>query len=232
MIKVLRGRTITLLELLPTDVAQRLLSAGRLRAYKAGQAIQDRGEERQSLSIVRSGQVLAGNLGLDGTFLASALLYPGDCFGEITLFTGLPRTQNLWAQGETEIVDIGKRPFMDLFASEPAIPLAMMKISQLRSYELIEFLDALRRLSLLERLARLLLAAIEPGAKCAMLECRQEDIAFMLGVSRVSVGKALKRLQADGLIALGYGRIQIESVADLAARVKADAQLLPILSRE
>lgn len=58
-----------------------------------------------------------------------------------------------------------------------------------------------QRLSLPARLARLLMTGVDPDAKTG-IECRHEDFEFMLKVSRVSVGNALKRLEADGLVAL------------------------------
>ncbi|MBG53979.1 MAG: hypothetical protein CML99_16425 [Rhodobiaceae bacterium] len=98
---------------------------------------------------------------------------------------------------------------------------------------MMEFMDAQRRLSLQVRLARLLLASVEPGTASASVECRQEDLAFMLGVSRVAAGKALKKIQAAGLVRLGYGRIEIPSVQRLKTMVRdADLLTLPTASAE
>jgi len=42
-------------------------------------------------------------------------LREGDFFGEMALFTGEPRTANVLAAEETEVLEIGKRAMQDLF---------------------------------------------------------------------------------------------------------------------
>jgi len=50
----------------------------------------------------------------------------------------------------------------------------------------------------------------------------------MLGVSGAPVGKALKRLEADGLVSLDYGRIHIPDVRRLKDRIESEEQLEPL----
>jgi len=226
--RVLREKTRVLGDFLRPDLMDRILKTGVKRRFADGQMIQQRGDADSHMSIVTAGKVVAGNMGLDGSFLASALLYPGEHFGDFTLFAGMPRSQNLWAQGPTEITQIGGNKFLALMEEEPAIARALLAISTLRNYELVEFLDVQRRLSLPARISRLLLTSVEPDAKSETIECRQEDLAVMLGVSRVAVGKALKKLAMDGLVELGYGRIRLPNVKRLRARVTEEFQLLPL----
>jgi len=226
--RVLREKSRVLADFLRPDLMDRILKTGVKRRFADGQMIQQRGDADSHMSIVTAGKVVAGNMGLDGSFLASALLYPGEHFGDFTLFAGMPRSQNLWAQGPTEITQIGGNKFLALMEEEPAIARALLAISTLRNYELVEFLDVQRRLSLPARISRLLLTSVEPDAKSETIECRQEDLAVMLGVSRVAVGKALKKLAMDGLVELGYGRIRLPNVKRLRARVTEEFQLLPL----
>jgi CRP-like cAMP-binding protein len=226
--RILREKTKTLNDFLPAGVMDRILAAGVTKRFADGQLIQQRGDEGDHICFVRSGQVVAGNFGLDGGFLASALLYPGEYYGDFSLFAGVPRSQNLWAQGATDITRVEGKTFLTLMEKEPAIARALLTISTLRNYELIEFLDVQRRLTLPARISRLLLTALEPEARSETIPCRQEDLAGMLGVSRVSIGKALKKLERQGLIKLGYGRIDVPDVARLRAQVDAEFQLGPL----
>lgn len=226
--KILREKSATLADLLPPETMAHLRKAGSTKTYQAGRSIQDRGDTWQGVSIVNSGQVVAGNTGADGSFLASAILRPGECFGEFTALLGLPRTHSLWAQEACSITHIKRAAFMDLMDSDPAITRALLTLTLLRNYELLDFLDSQRRLSLSARIARLLLTAVEGTSNTATVECRQEDLAFMLGVSRVAIGKALKRLEQQALIQLGYGRIFMLDVAALRDCVKTEDQFLPI----
>jgi len=226
--KVLRAKARTLYDLLPDDVMARILRAGTSRKFKDGQIIQQRGDDRQGVSILTAGQIVAGNAGLDGSFLVSALLRPGETFGEFTVFAGLPHTHTLWAQGDTEITFVKAAAFKKLMVDEPLLAQAMVTFTLLRNYELIEFVDAQRRLSLKVRIALLLLTSIDQDARSETVECRQEDLAVVLGVSRVAAGKALKRMEKDDLLRLHYGRIEVPDVARLRAEVAREDQFYPI----
>ncbi|PCJ69841.1 MAG: hypothetical protein COA62_10075 [Rhodobiaceae bacterium] len=226
--KVLRPKSKTLKDLLPSRIMDRLLAAGSKRKYSDGQIVQERGDNNQGLAIVTSGQVVAGNVGLDGSFLVSALLRPGETFGEYTLFAGLPRTHTVWSQGEAEITFIKATPFSKLLDEEPAIARALLTLTLLRNYEMLEFMDAQRRFSLRARIARLLLVTVDAETGRETIECRHEDLAFMLGVSRVAIGKALKRMKEEGVVGLHYGHIEIPNVRRLKKMIEAEDQFFPI----
>ena len=226
--KVLRPKSKTLTDLLSPPVMEKLLAAGTRRRFTDGQIVQERGDADKGLAIVTKGQVIAGNIGRDGSFLPSALLRPGETFGENTLFADLPRTHTLWASGPTEITFIRQRPFMKLFDETPAIAAALLSLTLLRNHEMIEFMDGHRRLPLKVRLARLLLSVTEDECAEARIDCRQEDLAYMLGVSRVAIGKALKSLEREGFLKLGYGYLRIDAPATLASMVARHEQLLPV----
>ncbi len=226
--KVLRPKTKTLSETLSPDTFDKLISSGSTKKYADGQIIQDRGDKRPGLTIVTAGEVVAGNVGHDGSFLTSALLRPGETFGEQTLFSDLRRTHTLWAQGPAEITFVSAKAFFTLLDEEPNIARALLTLMVQRNYEMMDFIDAQRRFSLKARVARLLLATAEEANNQATIECRQEDLAFMLGVSRVAAGKALKLLQDEGLVALRYGRIDIRDVARLRALIADEDQFFPV----
>ncbi len=223
--RVLRAKTRTLYDLLPQPVLDRVLATGTSRGFKDGQIIQQRGDDRQGISVLTSGQIVAGNAGADGSFLVSALLRPGETFGEFTVMADLPHTHTLWSQGETTITFIKGSLARRLMDEEPAFAHALLTIALLRNHELLEFLDAQRRLTLPIRIAQLLLTSVDSKARADRVECRQEDLAVTLGVSRVATGKALKRLEQDGMVELGYGRIDLPDVQGLIAKVEADDPL-------
>ena len=91
-------------------------------------------------------------------------------------------------------------------------------------------MDVQRRLPVVARVARLLLSAADMSQAQNVIMCRQEDLAIMLGVSRVAIGKALKKLESDHLVDVGYGQIRLPDVSRLLGRVKADDPLYPLSS--
>lgn len=223
-----RSSIATLADLLPENVMDQMCAAGRTRQYRDGELIQRRGDARRGLSILMSGQIIAGNVGMDGSFVVSSLLQAGECFGEFTLFAGLPRTHDLSTSGAATVMHLSERSFFELFDSEPAIGKALLTITLRRTHDLLEFSDSQRRLSLPVRVAKLLLSFTSNEDGLLLVRCKQEELAYFLGVTRVSVNKALQSLTDEGLLSLGYGVIEIKDEHRLNLWVEARSLVVPV----
>lgn len=207
--KSFRIENKTFLESLPDSVAEKLLSAANLIKYDNGQLINSRDEEKPGLSIVAHGAAHVSIYGENGGFLLTAILGPGEIFGEFTIFAELPRTHDIYAAKDTQIYQLSAPVFMRFYEQEPVISRAMLKTILVRSFLLHEILDALRRLPIKQRTAKVLMTMLQVSEEPNRIQCRQSELANTLGVSRVSVGKALKHLQAEGLLELHYREISI-----------------------
>ncbi len=217
-----------LLDILSPALAEKLNNSGKTYSYNDGELIQSRGDARPGVSIIAEGAVRIGNTGIDGSFITTAIFGPGQCFGEFTLFAGLPRTHEATAVGATLLRQIPGPEFLRLFDAEPELSHALLKISLARNHVLLEFFDDFRRLPLPVRLAKSLLTMSATAADPNLLRVRQEDLAFALGISRVSVGKVLQRLQRDGLIELGYRCIHLPEVEKLEQWVADRNVIIPL----
>ena len=207
------------LELLTEPVADRIRLESKLVSYTDGQLIHSRGAQKPGLSIVASGAACIGIYGIDGTFVITATLGVGETFGEFTLFTDLPRTHDVFATGTAEIYQLSSKSFNAIYDQEPEIARALLKKTLSRTHQLLEMLDSIRRLPIREQTAKLLLSMTPSASTSATLKCRQSELAFTLGVSRVSLNRALSNLTELGLVGLGYGHIEIPSVPKLQAWV-------------
>ncbi|MEM9624399.1 MAG: cyclic nucleotide-binding domain-containing protein, partial [Pseudomonadota bacterium] len=154
---ILEAHSPLLQDLLPSRLLRQLQQIARTISYRDGQIIHSRGDAKPGLSMVRQGLVQVGNFGSDGSYITTSTLGPGQCFGEFTLFAGLPRTHSITARGDCEVDQIPGPAFMRLFNREPELARAMLTISLIRTHGLLEFLDDLRRLPLLVRVAKVLL---------------------------------------------------------------------------
>lgn len=201
------------MDLLPEEVAEKVRQESTNVKYADGQFIQSRGDSKPGISIVRSGAASAGIIGIDGTVSMTTLLGPGQSFGEFTIFTELPRTHDVTAAGDTEIYQMSAARFIRLYDNEPELSRALLKTALIRSHILLEMLDAIRRLPITERTAKILRSMSHTAGNPSLLECRQSELAYTLGVSRISLNKALKRLAELDLIKLGYGQIRIPDPA-------------------
>ncbi|MFT7685489.1 MAG: CRP/FNR family cyclic AMP-dependent transcriptional regulator [Candidatus Azotimanducaceae bacterium] len=83
-------------DFLSLTVHRQLIELAARKSYADGQLIYSRGDNR------------VGNIGNDGSYLATSVLDNGQCFGEFTVFAGLPRTHDITAAGETNIAECPK----------------------------------------------------------------------------------------------------------------------------
>lgn len=209
MIDLLQHGSPSLIDLISDELWRQLQAIGTVERYQDGQMIHMRGDEKPGITVVLDGRVMIGLQGSEGTFLTSSVMGRGQCFGEFTLFAGLPRTHDISAIGETQVLQIKGKPFLALFNAEPSLSHALLTINVYRTHGLLEFLDDLRRLPLPVHVAKFLLSMSESASNKKEIQCNQEVLAFNFGVSRISIGKALKKLEATGLIEVGYGKIGI-----------------------
>tara|TARA_R110001606_G_scaffold233942_1_gene381518 strand:- start:15087 stop:15779 length:693 start_codon:yes stop_codon:yes gene_type:complete len=218
------------LDLLPEQVAEKVRRESTVVKYTDGQFIQSRGDPNPGISIVRSGVANAAIIGIDGSVSMTTLLGPGQSFGEFTIFAELPRTHDVSATGPTEIYQIPATRFKRLYDNEPELSRALLKTALIRSHILLEMLDAIRRLPIRERTAKILQSMSHTAGNPNLLECRQSELAFTLGVSRISLNRALKQLAELNLIELGYREINIPAPEILADWVTTHCNPAPLSS--
>lgn len=212
-----QGDSTAILDLLPENIIRSLKSMATLSRYAAGQLIQSRGDNNPGLSIVKKGTVNIGVYGVDGVFVMASMLGEGEAYGEFTLFTHLPRTHDVSAATDVEIYQLNGARFLKLCDQEPILVKVMLRVALVRTHILLELLDAMRRLPVLERTAKLILFLAERPTVSGYIPTKQNDLALGLGVSRVTLGKVLKQLSELELIELGYRKISLPDKSKLAA---------------
>ncbi len=199
------------------ETAARIERAATRMRYGDGRLIHSRGDDRPGFSLVVDGAVRFVKPLVNGDELTVSVLGVGHSFGEATIFAGMGRAYDAVAVGDTVIDQVSKPAFERLLDSEPMLARALLEATTTRLYSVLSLLDDMRSLPLDARTAKLIAGMASSAKNPDRIECRQSDLAFTLGVSRVSIGKALTALQAAGVIALGYGEIHIPDRKALAA---------------
>lgn len=193
-------------------VRDKIAAAGSVVTYQDGQLVQSRGDPKPGISIIVSGAVQTGIFGADGTFIMTSTLRVGQTFGEFTLFTDLPRTHDIVASGPTQINQVSAPAFERLVEQHPEILRTLLKTTLVRAHRLLEMMDAIRRLPMRERTAKILLLMLQSGGGRQFFDYRQTELADALGVSRTSLNSALRQLRELGLIETGYGQIRVPDI--------------------
>ena len=198
--------------LLPGELQEQLLGEGRLLRLSAGQQLFRRGDPPCGLYAVLGGSMRVGAVSRQGKEALLTLVEAPYWFGEISLFDGLPRTHDAFADSASTLLLLPQAGLLALLEREPQ---HWRDFALLMSHKLRLAFIALEDMSLLPaapRLARRLLLIAENYGESEprrVLHLAQEQLALMLSLSRQTTNQILKELQAQGVVQLTYGEIEI-----------------------
>ncbi|MFI7868329.1 Crp/Fnr family transcriptional regulator [Ectopseudomonas khazarica] len=197
---------------LPAALSQTLLEMARVQHLDAGQRLFRRGDRPSGLYAVVEGAVRVGAIGENGKEALLTLVEPPYWFGEISLFDGLPRTHDAFAESASTLLLLPQAELLALLERQPQ---HWRDFALLMSHKLRLAFIALEDMSLLPaapRLARRLLLIAENYGESEprrVLHLAQEQLALMLSLSRQTTNQILKELEAQGVVRLTYGEIEI-----------------------
>ncbi|WPN63785.1 MULTISPECIES: Crp/Fnr family transcriptional regulator [unclassified Pseudomonas] len=206
---------------LPAELQNSLLGMARVRRLPPGHRLFQRGDPPCGLYAVLEGAVRVGAVNEQGKEALLSVVEAPHWFGEICLFDGQPRTHDAVVVGQCTLLHVPQAPLLAFLQEQPIYwrHLALLMSHKLR----LTFIN-LEHLSLMPAPARvahrLLLIAegygeIEPARR--VLQLPQEQLALMLALSRQTTNQILKDLQAQGILHLGYGEIEILDIERLRA---------------
>ena len=135
--------------LVPEDEVRRLADAVRRRRYTRGEVLFRQGEKGESCFIVAEG-ALKGEIIYEEKkkrFTSEFRVGVGGIFGEMSLFTGLPRTATGIIEGEAELLEITAENFGELLSRNPQLAEVMAELVSSRNQKNAEFLGKIKELS-------------------------------------------------------------------------------------
>jgi CRP/FNR family transcriptional regulator, cyclic AMP receptor protein len=200
------------------DLAQ-LLACAPVQHFSSGQFIQHQGDPGDAFWAVVGGHVTIGRHSEDGVFTHFGVVGAGDLFGELAFFTGVPRQVDAIADGNTSLIAINRTVLRQLMAADVGWAELLLRSLSRQLASALDMIDAERRLSTVERLAGLLVTMARESPGCDTVYATQQQLADMLGVSRVSLGTALRKLAKREQIEPRYRQIRLlGSLADQAVQ--------------
>ena len=105
---------------LSNDELRQLADATVTHVFAPGETLIRAGDEGSSMFVVHSGKVSVQVSDRAGPRKVAELT-EGNFFGEMALFTGEPRTANVVAMEETEVLEIGHAAMKHLFDTNPSL---------------------------------------------------------------------------------------------------------------
>ncbi len=195
-----------------------LVRSFRQVSLEAGWVLFSPGRAVEGAWIVRSGSVEISK-GSGSSACVISILRAGDVIGDIYLLLQVPPPVTARCTEPTECWFIPADRWRELIALYPPIAVAWACNLAGRLSRSRERIVDLVAGTLLQRLARLLLAE----SRGAGLRLPQKTIARMLGAQRTSVNKALKHMERQGVVQLGYGTVLVRDRERLERLATAEA---------
>jgi len=213
MVRTERQRT--LLESLPEKEIEQLRAAAVRHTYRGRQTIFLKGDEARGLFVVTRGRVRIVANSAEGKEVILRVLEPGEIFGEIAMLDGGKRTADAVAEGDSELMYVGRADFLSFLEGNPKLCIEMLELVCGRLRSTSEQLEDFSFLDLRTRLAKRLLQLVDEhgetvaqGTHIAMA-LSQQTLAAMMGTSREAVNKQLRQWEGQGIIALGRNSITL-----------------------
>ena len=113
---------------LGAESAKELAQHMETREYRRGDYIIRRGDPGDAMFIITNGRVRVPLLDESGKQVMIAELGEGQCFGEMALLTGEPRTADVVAGSKCECLAIPRKAFFDLVATHPQVAVCLTEL--------------------------------------------------------------------------------------------------------
>jgi CRP-like cAMP-binding protein len=172
------------------------------RSFATGESICRLGDAGDSIMAVVVGTVRISRPTSRGKEIILADLGSGELFGEIALLDGKPRSANVAALTNCELMFLERRNVIPFLERNPAVCMKMMEILCARIRRSDERMSDIAFFNLPIRLAKTLLY-YQPEVRVGMkVSLSQSELAEMAGGTREKVNRCLRDWQRQGIIEL------------------------------
>ena len=220
----LLGNVQLFAELSP-DRIRELAQLVRRRTYHRGETIFHKGDPGSGLYILTGGQVKIVLPSDTGEEAMLAVLEPGEFFGELALFDGLPRSATVVACENAEVLVLHRDDFLAFVSNNPEVSVTLFAVLSRRLRAADEMIEDAIFLDVPGRLAKRLLDLAEKHGRATPqgveinLKLTQQDLAAMVGATRESINKHLGWMRDHHLIQLDRQRIVVLRPDELRKRI-------------
>jgi CRP/FNR family transcriptional regulator len=188
------------------------------RTYGRGQVVFRQGDHGDTCYIVRSGSVRVTHDHTDGRTITLAELRPGDMFGELAMFDSESRSATVQALEDTGALALLAGDMRRMLLTHPHIAVNMLAWLAERLRNANERIARQSFQTVASRVAGALLGQVQARGdqaegeelqKGITIRATQAEIAQLAGASRESASRFLARLERDGVVTTGRGKVLV-----------------------
>ena len=194
-----------------------------------GDALFHEGDPGDQLYVVLEGKIKLGRSSGDGRENLTAVIGPGEMFGELSLFDPGPRTSTATALTATRLLSLGHNELQPWLSARPEVARSLLRAMARRLRRTNENMADLVVSDVPGRVAKALLDLStrfgqpagdeQEGIKVAH-DLTQEELAQLVGASRETVNKALADFAQRGWIKLEARAVVLLDTTRLARRAR------------
>jgi len=209
-------------ENLPPETLERIAKVALPCHFDAGQVIYIEGEPAEKIYLLEQGWVKATRISQDGREQAMMFFTVGEIFGDIAVFTEKEYPGTVVALEDVDLWVIPASEFMALAEQDNVLAMAIIRRLSDRVLHYIGLVEDLSLRNVEARLANTLLQHAETCDGQLVVPRRLwttfDEMAVRLGTVRDVLSRALKTLEAEGLLKVEKQKIIIQDPQGLAVR--------------
>lgn len=215
----------SLLGQLMPEARARILSRCVTRKYAKGQQVLREMAKDNNMYFIRRGEVRVTLFSKDGREVSFADLRVGDNFGELSVIDGKPRSANVIALADSEILIMPPAVFRRMYMQHPAVAIGLLK----------QLAAMIRRLC--DRIFEFSTVGVNNRIHAELLRLAKRHIdldgvaripnvpthamlASRVSCHREAVSRELKRLQNEGVLQKKNRRLIVPDIARLQRMVE------------
>lgn len=187
-----------------------------VRKFQKGDILYHQGDAAQGFYFLKKGRVRVFMTSPEGVEKTLSTASQGEILGEAAFFDKMPRISSAAALSAVEVAVINEQTLLGIIRENPRLAIELLEIQASRIRQLTSQIDAMTFMQADGRIARLLLQNARESRDGLTVLLTHEEIAGIVGTSRVTVSKILNRFAREGLVKTGYGKLYVEDVEKLS----------------
>lgn len=212
---------------LPPELIDRIARLSVTKKIRAGETLFFKNDDGDALYGILEGRIRISTGTAGGQELVLNIIEKDEIFGEIALLDGKPRTADAIAITSCELMVIHRRDVRQLIEQETALAIHFLELAGERLRWLSDRIEDAAFLDVAARLAKQLLHMAEisgeqtPEGIIVKLQPSQAELGQMLGTSRISISKHLRRWRDRDWVTLKRGMVLIKDRESLQNIIEA-----------